>query len=156
MLYYYINIFGVHPTIIIMIRSTSLDKFGIFLSGLCIVHCLITPIAITLIPILTLNSFIEDVLFHKLMLWLVLPTSCIALFIGCRKHRDWLIGSTGVVGMLILVVIAFFGHDLLSSTGERIGTSIGGIVLAVSHILNYRACQKRICPSKNCETVHHH
>jgi len=139
-----------------MIRSTSLDKFGIFLSGICVLHCLITPIVITLLPIITLNTFIEEVLFHKLMLWLVLPTSCIALIIGCRKHRDWLIAGTGVLGMLILVAVAFFAHDLLSPTGERIATSVGGIILAISHALNYQACQARICDDTECANQHHH
>lgn len=139
-----------------MIRAINLDKLGIFLSGVCLTHCLITPIVVTLLPIITLNSFIEDVLFHKLMLWLVLPTSCAALFIGCRKHREPLIAGTGILGMLILIIIAFFGHDILSTHGERVATSIGGIVLAISHILNFRACQSRVCPDTKCTSKHHH
>ncbi len=139
-----------------MIRSTSLDKFGILLSGICLLHCLITPIAITLLPIITLNGFVEEVLFHKLMLWLVLPTSCVALFIGCRKHRDVLIAGTGILGMLMLVMVAFFAHDLLSESGERVATSLGGIVLAISHVLNYRACQQRVCEDTSCTSQHHH
>ena len=139
-----------------MIRSTSLDKFAVLLSGICILHCLITPIAITLLPIISLNAFFEDILFHKMMLWLVLPTSCIALIIGCRQHRNWLIAGTGIAGMSILVVIAFFGHDLLSHFGEKVMTMVGGIILAISHILNYQACQKRVCNDLNCVTDHHH
>lgn len=139
-----------------MIRSTSLDKFGIFLSGVCIVHCLVTPIAVTLLPIITLSSFVEDVLFHKLMLWLVLPTSCAALFIGCRKHRDLLIAGTGIAGMLVLTIVAFYGHDLLSETGERVASTVGGLILAFSHYLNYRACQKIVCKDEACASLHHH
>lgn len=139
-----------------MIRSTTLDKFAVFLSGVCVLHCLITPVLITLLPILTLNAFVEDLLFHKLMLWLVLPTSCIALFIGCRKHRDWMIAGTGIVGMAILVIVAFFGHDFLSDSMEKVATSLGGIVLAISHVLNYRACQSLICDDDKCSSKHHH
>ena len=139
-----------------MIKSQSLDKFAVILSGVCIVHCLISPILVTLLPIITLSALAEDILFHRLMLWLVLPTSCIALFIGCRKHRDFLIAGTGILGMAILVFVAIYGHDLFSSTGEKVATSIGGLVLAVSHILNYRACQSRICDDQNCTAEHHH
>lgn len=139
-----------------MIQSTTLDKIGVLLSGVCILHCLITPIAITLIPIISLNTFVEDVLFHQLMLWLVLPTSCIALFIGCRKHRDILIAATGIVGMLILIIVAFFGHDLFGISGEKIATSVGGIILAISHTLNFRACQQLICADAKCTAEHHH
>jgi len=147
MLYYY----NIDRPVFSMIRSTSLDKFAVFLSGVCVLHCLITPVLITLLPIFTLNTFVEDLLFHKLMLWLVLPTSCIALSIGCRKHRDIWIASSGIIGMTLLVLIAFLGHDMLSSTGEKIATSI-----AVSHILNYRACQNLICDDANCSSDHHH
>lgn len=139
-----------------MIKSTTLDKISVALSGICILHCLLTPILITLLPIISLNSFVDDELFHKLMLWIVLPTSCTALFIGCRKHRDTLIATTGIVGMLILIFVTFWGHDLFGLTGEKVATSIGGIILAISHILNYRACQSRICEDASCTTDHHH
>ena len=139
-----------------MIRSTTLDKIGIFLSSICLLHCLVTPIAITLTPILSLNSFVEETLFHQLMLWLVLPTSCIALFIGCRKHRDLLIACTGILGMLILIIVAFYGHDVFGRSGEKIATSVGGVILAFSHILNYRACQARTCEADDCGSKHHH
>jgi hypothetical protein len=138
------------------IKSTSLDRLSIALSGICIVHCLLTPIALTILPILTLSSFVEDILFHQLMLWLVLPSSSIALFIGCRKHRNFGIAASGILGMLVLVLVAFLGHQILSPTLEKILTSVGGLILAYSHFLNYRACQTHPCEDDNCPTVHHH
>lgn len=99
--------------------STTLDKIAVLLSGVCIVHCLVTPLLVTLLPIIALSALAEDILFHRLMLWLVLPTSCIALYIGCHKHRDLKIVATGVIGMLMLVAIAFFGHDVFTGWGEK-------------------------------------
>jgi len=139
-----------------MANSATLDKFAVFLSGVCVVHCLFAPVLITLVPIIGLSSFAEDLLFHQLMLWIVLPTSGIALFIGCRKHRDILIMATGILGMLLLVAIALFGHDLFESWGEKVATSIAGIILALSHILNYRACQQITCSASNCSSDLHH
>ena len=142
------------------VKSAWLDKFAVLLSGVCILHCLLTPIALTLLPLVAANAMVEDVLFHKAILWLVLPTSCIALFIGCRKHRDWLIAGTGIVGMLLLLLIAFFGHDLLAGGAgawpEKLATSIAGLILAASHLLNYRACQNQPCADDNCAVKHHH
>jgi len=91
-----------------------------------------------------------------LMLWLILPTSLVALFLGCRKHNKWQIASTGALGILILLSVTFVGHELFSINGEKIATSIGGIILAFSHYLNYRECQSITCESKNCATQHHH
>ena len=137
-------------------KSAWLDKAAVLFSGICIVHCLLTPVALTLLPIVALNVMVEDVLFHQLMLWLVLPTSCIALFIGCRRHRSLLIAGTGILGMILLTLIAFFAHDFLSSLQERLATSLAGLVLAASHVLNYRACQAQPCDAKDCSTEHHH
>lgn len=139
-----------------MIKSTTLDKIGIFLSGVCLVHCLITPVIITLVPILSLSLTVEHLMFHTLMLWLVLPTSCIALFLGCKKHRQIPIVITGVIGMSILLLVALFGHDIFGEAGEKIAVSIGGLIIAVSHYLNFRACQAITCTSTNCAAEHHH
>ena len=139
-----------------MIQSTTLDKIGILLSGVCLLHCLVTPIIVTLVPILSLSLAVEHLLFHTLMLWLVLPTSCIALFLGCRKHKKIPIAVTGIIGMLILVAVASVGHDLFGESGEKIAATIGGLIIAASHYLNYRACQSITCSDSNCATKHHH
>jgi len=139
-----------------MPNSNTIDKLAILLSGACLLHCLLTPVLITLLPIISSSVFIEDVLFHQLMLWAVLPTSFIALFLGCRKHKQFSIAGTGVVGIITLVAVAFFGHEWFGITGEKIATSIGGLILALSHFLNYRACQNTTCDDSNCSTQHHH
>lgn len=152
MLYYYIMSSKINNAA----ANGRLDKFAVLLSGVCVLHCLLAPLALTLLPILSLNAFWEDMLFHRIMLWLVIPTSAIALLIGCRKHRDLLILGSGVLGMLLLIGIAAVGHDLLSPNQEKLATSIAGIILALSHILNYRACQKITCNDSNCSSQHHH
>ncbi|RBP52741.1 MerC domain-containing protein [Arenicella xantha] len=139
-----------------MLKSTSLDKLAIFLSGICLVHCLVAPILITLLPIVSLSVTVEEVLFHQLLLWLVIPTSVVGLFLGCRKHRRWSIVITGGAGMAILIAVATFGHSWFGLTGEKWVTTLGGLVLACSHFLNYRACQSITCASSRCETQHHH
>jgi len=139
-----------------MINSHILDKFAILLSGLCLVHCLLTPVIITLLPIISTSVLTEDVLFHQLLLWVVLPISFFALFMGCRKHKQFAIAGAGIVGVSILVVVAFFGHEWFGHTGEKVATSIGGLILAFSHYLNYRTCQSITCEDNNCATEHHH
>lgn len=139
-----------------MFNSDSLDKFAIFLSGVCLLHCLIAPILITLLPIISSSALVEEVMFHKLMLWVVLPTSFIALFLGCRKHKQFAIASSGILGISILVAVALFGHEWFGVAGEKIATTLGGLVLALSHYLNYRACQNTTCEDSNCLSKHHH
>lgn len=137
-------------------NSESLDKFAISLSAVCLLHCLITPVVLTLLPVLSLTTYAEELLFHELLLWIVIPTSVIALFLGCRKHRNLSIVATGVVGMAILLSVAFFGHELFGLRAEKWITSLGGLVLAYSHYLNYRTCQSIRCRTRDCATEHHH
>ena len=137
-------------------KTSTFDKFAVMLSGICILHCLLAPVVLTLLPILSVSAFVEDLVFHKLMLWLVLPTSAIALVLGCRKHRDFSILLTGAAGMLMLILIAFWAHSLLSANGEKIATTAAGILLAFSHYLNYRACNSISCDDQDCQSKHHH
>ena len=124
--------------------NTYLDSLGILLSGTCMVHCLALPVLITLFPIIE-GTLMEEQQFHALFLLLVLPTSATALALGCRRHRDWITGTVGTVGMAILILAATWGHDWLGPDGERITTMLGGAVLACGHILNFRRCHELDC-----------
>jgi len=126
------------------VPNTYLDSLGILLSGTCMVHCLALPVLITLFPIVE-GSLLEEEQFHALFLILVLPTSATALALGCRRHRDWITGIVGVTGMTILMLTAFWGHDWVGHSGERIVTMVGGAVLACGHILNWRRCHELNC-----------
>lgn len=138
------------------LKPITLDRFAVALSGICILHCLFAPVALTLLPILSMSAVVEDLIFHELMLWLVLPTSIIALILGCRKHRKISILLSGFVGLSILTLVAVWGHDVMTFNSEKIATSAAGLLLAFSHFLNYRACQSIICGDENCQSKHHH
>jgi len=138
------------------VKSAAFDRFAVILSGICILHCLLAPVLLTLLPILSISAFVEDLVFHQLMLWLVLPTSAVALVLGCRKHRKPMILITGAVGMLMLIIVAFWGHSIMMVSYEKVATTAAGLLLAFSHYLNYKACQDLICNDQNCQTDHHH
>ena len=134
-----------HPDTISLDRKERfLDGLAIVLSGTCMVHCLALPLLVTLFPIVQ-GSLLDEEYFHLIMLLLILPTSLIALTVGCRKHKDrWTI-ALGVIGLTVLTITALFGHDLFGMVGERIVTSAGGVVLAAAHIRNYLSCRKVDC-----------
>ena len=129
-------------------KSTALDIAAIMLSGLCMLHCLALPIAITLFPILQV-TLLQETYFHAIMLILILPASLIALTIGCRQHRDRSVMVLGGIGLVTLTLTALFGHDVLGHDGERLATTVGGVILALAHIQNFRACR-----ADNCQHDH--
>lgn len=107
-------------------------------------HCFALPVMVTLFPILQ-GSLLDEAYFHLIMLVVILPTSLIALTIGCRRHKDMLTMTLGGLGLTILTLTALFGHAWFGLSGERIVTTIGGLILAASHIQNYRCCRKVDC-----------
>tara|TARA_B100000809_G_scaffold23094_1_gene20243 strand:+ start:5940 stop:6353 length:414 start_codon:yes stop_codon:yes gene_type:complete len=121
-----------------------MDTAAIVLSGVCMLHCLALPIALTILPIVNV-TLLDESTFHLIMMAVILPISVIALTIGCRQHKDKLTLVLGSVGLGILTITAIFGHDLLGLTGERIVTSIGGLILAAAHIQNYLCCRNDDC-----------
>ena len=125
-----------------------MDTAAVVLSSVCMLHCLALPIVLTLLPIVNV-TLLDESTFHLVMMVGILPLSVIALSVGCRQHKDSLTLILGGAGLLILTFTAVFGHDTLGLPGERIVTSIGGLVLAAAHIQNYRCCK-----SENCTHEH--
>ncbi|GAB3378498.1 MerC domain-containing protein [Spongiibacter taiwanensis] len=124
--------------------STQLDKAAIGLSLFCAVHCLLLPVAIIVLPALAATNM-DDAHFHQWMLLAVLPTSALALTLGCRQHRERGVAVLGAFGLLLLVAGAFIGHDQLGEIGETVATLMGAAFLSLSHWRNHRLCNQRRC-----------
>jgi hypothetical protein len=88
-------------------RSQSwLDRTAIFLAVLCGIHCLATPILLVVLPLLANTMWVSEH-FHLGMLLLVFPTSLLAAFAGCRRHRDRFVMSFIGTGLAVLSVVTF-------------------------------------------------
>ena len=121
-----------------------LDILAISISGLCAVHCLLTPLVIILFPILS-GTVIAGENFHRLLLWVILPTSGLAVVLGCRRHKDTVVFALGMVGLSLLIVGALWAHAWLGEWGDRLLTMVGGGIMAVGHVRNYRLCRNDGC-----------
>jgi len=119
-----------------------LDKLAVGLSAACLIHCLITPILVVALPIA--GGFFAAEYFHGILLLVILPTSSIALFLGCRRHGRLAVLSLGIVGLTVMVV-AVLTHEAIGDDWERLVTGSGGLLLAAGHILNYRSCRHAHC-----------
>jgi len=110
----------------------------------CAIHCLTLPILLVAFPAIGATIFGQEE-FHKLLLWLVIPTSVVSLTLGCRQHKDSLVLLLGAIGIGVLCFAAILGHDLLGETGERSATLIGAGLVAFGHIRNFRLCRLASC-----------
>lgn len=121
-----------------------LDRLGISLSAVCLAHCLAIPVLLTLLPMTQLGWLSEE-LFHDILLTVILPTSVIALGLGCHRHRQWQILLLGFVGLGLLTSLAVMPHDSLSLMTERAITVVAGCLLVIAHYMNFNRCQHLDC-----------
>ncbi len=116
------------------------DRVAMGLSALCALHCLLLPVAISLLP--TLAGFgLDNEEFHLWMVIVVLPISLYALISGCRQHKHNSVLAIGFSGLAVLVAAVVLGHDVLGELGERAATLLGALLVAISHLQNYRLCR---------------
>ena len=106
-----------------------------FLSGVCIAHCIALPLIVVIFPGVLLAQHSETTV-HWLLLAIVLPISGLALWQGYRRHasrRAILLGTAGLA-LLTLGVLHVLGQSL-----EAPLTVVGVIALAIAHWLNLKA-----------------
>ena len=123
----------------------NLDRFAIILSGICALHCIAVPIAISLFPFLSLSMHhgedTHELLFHQMIVFIIIPVTLFALSSGYRSHRKWLPTIVASIGLIILLIPALFfdllsHHQLITHDDEVLITLVGGCVHAIGHILN--------------------
>jgi hypothetical protein len=91
------------------------------------------------------SILLSDTAFHQAMLWFVVPTSAVALSIGCRRHKDSLTLLVGGAGLLGVVLAATALHGLLGEVGEKVVTVFAAGALAGGHVRNFRLCREADC-----------
>ncbi len=79
-----------------------IDRAAIAMAVVCGIHCLVTPILLVLLPVIGTTFWVNGD-FHLWMLVLVVPTTVLAAFSGCRKHRDRMVAICTTVGLLFLI-----------------------------------------------------
>ncbi len=118
-----------------------LDRFGMGLSLLCAVHCLITPFYFLVFPFLAESHGIE---FHLLMIALVLPVALLTLWRSYKRHNNatpLIFGAIGIVFLLLgVAAIEIYDHATTGIWLDRVLTSIGSLSLIVGHWKNLKQC----------------
>ncbi|MBL9065220.1 MAG: MerC domain-containing protein [Sphingopyxis sp.] len=122
-------------------RPRLADLLGITLSLTCLVHCLALPLLVLLAPALGTWFAIPEWV-HAAILMLALPAATFAMTDGWRRHRralPVLLAGAGL-GLLAAGLAAHEGWLALADpeAADRLLTSMGAMVLATAHVLNWR------------------
>lgn len=114
------------------------DRLGICLSGLCLIHCLVTPIVLIMLPSVTLASFEGHHIFHEVLM-VILPVVALAAFVpGFRKHKDARVFFWSVPALVLITIAATVFHDDVWIQAAM--TITGSALLIKAHLLNRHLC----------------
>jgi len=136
------------PLIETMVRSTPwIDRLAIGGSILCLVHCLVTPLMLVMLPGLGASLLAGETL-HLWLVYAVIPSSLYALGLGCKQHQRLLFMFIGLAGLGLLVLGVLVEAIGLDHMWEPILTVSGTLLVALAHVRNFQLCRKsRTC---NC------
>jgi hypothetical protein len=114
------------------------DKLAIGFSIVCVVHCLVLPILLILLPPFSGLFAFDDEMFHQWMLYAVLPISIAALMMGYLHHRSYKVFLVGSIGLTLIIISTTLGHGVLGETGEVVVSILGSMIIAHGHFRNYQ------------------
>ncbi len=117
-----------------------LDNFGLTVSAVCAIHCILLPVLLILSPYIELAFFTSHE-FHETLMYFILPTSLVAFTLGCRKHNDDIVKLGGICAIFVLL-IAISLHEF-SEVLSVILTLFASSLLIFTHLRNRTLCSKK-------------
>jgi hypothetical protein len=121
------------------VSAFSADNLGIWASALCVVHCIVTPVLLSLSSVFA--HFIPgEEKTHRTLAVGVAALGAIALIKGFRTHGRRRILGLMVMGLGFIFAGAFYG-DLLPSHGCEVAvTMTGSLLMITAHRMNHTFC----------------
>jgi hypothetical protein len=110
---------------------------GGWVSIACPIHCALTPVVATSLPFLREGPLGEALEGGLIGVSVVLGV--VGVWLGYRAHRSCRVPAALAAGVVLLVL----GRTVEDVGSGRLGTALmvtGGIVAALSHVLNRRCC----------------
>lgn len=116
-----------------------IDRAGISISGICAVHCMITPVLIATIP--SLGGIFSHLWIHLVILAFATPVAIYAFIFQGESRKITAFAVCGLLILFLAVGMEIFSHSLEAHLTANIPSPhmlniIGGLILGVSHFLN--------------------
>ena len=109
-----------------------LDRAGVLISGLCLVHCLAGLLLVTLLGLG--GGVLLAPEWHEWGLGLAIAVGALGLGLGALRHRRMVILAQGLTGLLLMGLALGVGHG-----AREAGLTIAGVLLVgLAHIRNLR------------------
>ncbi|QIL90301.1 MerC family mercury resistance protein [Microbulbifer sp. SH-1] len=111
------------------------DTAGIFVTGLCLLHCLTAPLLVVLGGAGVLSAVVQDEMLHLVLLALAVLIALASFPAACRQHRRPAVMIAGFSGVSILMLAVALG---LEGHWELVVSTIGASLLVAAHWANRR------------------
>ena len=135
--------------------TNKYDIFGMSISILCGIHCVVTPILIMSAP--SIGKGLQSPLGHSLMIGLMAFSFYQSVFKDFKKHQSKLTLGLGLSGFLF-ILISYVNEILSHGHGHEVEHTahvevhhdetvfivvaiVGAALLVTSHLLNIRNCR---------------
>ena len=115
------------------IRSGSIDRLAIGLSGLCFIHCVASAVLLTVVA--SAGGLLLDPIVHEVGMMFALVLGVIGLGRGIVSHGFMLPAAIGSLGLGIMAGALTLDHDHFTTLWSVSGV----LILALGHDLNRRA-----------------
>ncbi len=114
-------------------RSGTIDRIGIAVSGLCLVHCLASAILVAMLA--SAGGLLLDPIVHEVGLVVAIGLGILALGRGIVEHGFMMPSAVGGLGLGVMAGSMMIEHG----SSSTIYTVLGVLILALGHDLNRRA-----------------
>lgn len=113
----------------------SFDNLGMAASTICLIHCLMMPFVITMLPIVGWQC-LESTHAHHILAVFVFAFALFAIVPGYLKHRRTGILISTIVGLSLVLIATFFCGYSLPESLELPLISAGNLLLVATHWQN--------------------
>jgi uncharacterized membrane protein YfcA len=113
-------------------------------SGLCVIHCLLTPVVLSLSAV-SAHFLPSEERTHRLLAVVIAALGAIALIKGYRNHRRHHVLFLMIAGLACIFAGAYWGDSLPSHRIEVLITLIGSGFMIAAHRLNHTFCRECSC-----------
>lgn len=120
------------------------DQIGIWASTLCVIHCMLTPVVLSL-SIISAHLLPSEERTHRTLAVAIAALGGIAVVKGYRNHRSSRVLVLMLVGLAFIFGGAYWGDHLPSHAAEVLVTVIGSGFMIAAHRTNHTFCRDCSC-----------
>lgn len=129
------------------ILALPADQLGMWTSALCVVHCMLTPVLLSL-SVVSVHFLPSEEKTHRSLAVIIATLGALALVKGYRSHRHLRVLYFMVAGLACIFGGAYWGDRLPSHLAEVMVTFAGSCLMITAHRMNHTFC-------RDCKTCVH-